>query len=373
MSNFLICADSDDILFQILKNNSVIFTPVMTKKTEGCEYILFKFSDNGIKFLEEFISEALTQAINFFDFECNAYLIDKNGIKKTYENEKSFSVKNLKRSIKKKIRLKNFSLYIRKKDGRKTNSLYLDELRGGGISLIYPSFKRLKFFNSCERKLYRLRLHMPNTQERLPLIVFSHGAGAPGFDNFKQLTEVLPLYRRLKRAKNACIILAVQLGYDDAYNTDEYSEMLWNLINTINIKYENVDFSRIYLAGNSYGGYETIYEAFRHPERYAGAVSAVGWIYTDTEPQISYFKFGEDKYHLPFDCDGINELAKTPIWLAYSNVEMDYNKALYEKLETAGADVKFTRNDKYGHGLGRTFYRDYPWDEWLFEKIRKET
>lgn len=315
MSNYLIIADSSDIFFSRLKSNADIFIPVMSKKAGDCEYMLFKFSDAGIEILKKYISEFSLKQIIFFDFEENGYLIDKDKIKKIYENTNTVSVKNLKRSIKKNIRTEKFAALVRKNDKRKTKSLYLNELRYGGISLLKPHIKKFKFFNSCARKIYRLRLYVPKSKKPLPLIVFFHGAGALGFDNFKQFTEVLPIYRRLKKAKKDCVILAVQLGYDDAYNTDEYSEMLWNLINTIHIKYENIDFSKIYLAGISYGGYEVVYEAFRHPDRYAAAVSAVGWIYMKEDPQISYYKFGEDKYHLPFDDNGILELAKTPMWL----------------------------------------------------------
>ena len=239
-----------------------------------------------------------------------------------------------------------------------------------GISILFPSFKRLKFFRKQDKFCHRFRLNVPKVKEKCPLVIYLDGAGSPGHDNIKQMFGAINPWYKLKKSKSNCYFLAPQLSYAEGYNRDEHSEMLWELVQYISKSYGNIDLSRIYLVGVSYGGYGVIYESFRHPDRYAAVVSAVGWVYDEAQMQVNYDRYGQDKYHLPFDDDGIKELAKTPTWLACSNVKLGHNEPLYQRLTQAGAEVKFTRCDKHGHGMSTAFLRKQEWDSWMFSKIK---
>ncbi len=244
-----------------------------------------------------------------------------------------------------------------------------------GSALWYPSFKRDLFFRADDRCCTRFFLHSPKGSGPYPLILFFHGAslGISVIDDIQPIFEVRNLWLRLKKQKRDCFILALKRGYDEFYNTDRHSEILRELTELVIREAGNIDVSRIYLAGVSYGGHAAIYEAFRHPDRYAGAVPTVGWTYLDGDRQVDFLRFKEDKYHSPFDAAGIEELAKTPLWLACSHKELEFNEPLYKTLKDAGADVRFTRNDRRGHQMHAAFFRKQPWDDWLFEKTKKQT
>lgn len=260
---------------------------------------------------------------------------------------------------------------IRAKDFNKYGTLTSNTIVSDSFSLLFPSFRRCKFYRIKDKFCHRFRLHTPHSnKEKYPLLIFLDGAGSHGYDNNKQMFGLINPWHRLKKSRNDCYIVAPQLGWLEAYNRDEHSETLWELVELLSNKYGNIDKSRLYLVGISYGGYGVIYEAFRHPERYAAAVAAVGWVY-DKEPiQINYDLYKKDKYHMPIDDEGINVIAKTSMWLACSIYEIRWNQPLFERLNAVGADVKYTRNDKHGHQMSRAFFRKQPWDIWMFEKTK---
>lgn len=89
---------------------------------------------------------------------------------------------------------------------------------------------------------------------------------------------------------------------------------------------------------------------------FAGAVEAMGCYYG---------------YDLLTD-DVLKKLSEIPIWLAHASddtvVLIASDDYFYDKLKSLGADVKYTRWDKYGHGMSYRFYRQEPWSEWLLQK-----
>lgn len=333
---------------------------------------IVEFSEDAIEILKDLHDFSCSGPLMFFDRKGYMFRLNRDGTVTASSKRTRYSYSYFKMNCTKQLLQFKYTKFIRKHDKKQTKKFVRDCILSNGIALWYPAFKRLKFYNCEDKKCCRFRLHIPKEKGKYPLILFLHGAGAPGMDNFQQIWEVKNPYKRLKNANKECFILAPQLGYDEAYNTDEHSRTIYKMISEIDQKYGGVDFSKIYILGVSYGGYGAIYECFRHPERYAAAVPTVGWIYHNSENQVSYYKFGSDKYHLPFDSDGIATLAKTPMWLACSHIEAKHNEALYKKLKEIHADVKLTRNDKYGHGMHVKFFKNEPWDEWIFGKEKNK-
>ena len=68
----------------------------------------------------------------------------------------------------------------------------------------------------------------------------------------------------------------------------------------------------------------------------------------------------------------IGRLVKTPIWAAHSsddtNVKIDSDDYYAAELKKLGADIKYTRWDKYGHTMSGKFYRTKNWAEWCLSK-----
>ncbi len=322
-------------------------------------YRIFRFTEDAIPAMQAHQSK--TQGLFELLFtDGKFYRVKPDGLEQIKTIKKRYSPRYLKRYLNRALRVFRIAKRIHARDKRRAKKLTQDTIQ------TRPLIGR-KFYFQQTGKLYRFRLHPAKGTDKQPLIVFLHGAGAPGFDNIRPLWEVSGTAWRLWRAKKNCGILVPQLGYDEKYNCAEFSDMLWALIQSVKQKYGNVDFSRIYLIGISYGGHSVIYEALRHPERFAGIIPTVAWIY-EKNPEYNYVDAGKDRYHMPMGEEDLRLLKETPMWLACSQIELSGNEFLYKGLQALGADVRFTREDKHGHGMGWFFLWKEPWEEWLWEK-----
>ena len=367
-NTYYVCLNEEIIDYSNLKAQSN-FELIKEYNVTGVMWGIFKFYEDGISSLQNMINFTRRPTIGVVCDDGRVFLLSIDSFTEQDKGNK-ITLKNYIKSYDNFISKISKSEKIRKDEERKYSAITENTILPDGISILFPSFKRLKFFRKQDKFCHRFRLNVPKVKEKCPLVIYLDGAGSPGHDNIKQMFGAINPWYKLKKSKSNCYFLAPQLSYAEGYNRDEHSEMLWELVQYISKSYGNIDLSRIYLVGVSYGGYGVIYESFRHPDRYAAVVSAVGWVYDEAQMQVNYDRYGQDKYHLPFDDDGIKELAKTPTWLACSNIELVYNEPLYNKLSIVGADVKFTRNDKHGHGMCRAFLSKQEWDSWMFSKTK---
>ena len=93
--------------------------------------------------------------------------------------------------------------------------------------------------------------------------------------------------------------------------------------------------------------------------------SEIGKHFTEKDSYITVL--GEDEYLYKLSLDGLEKIAKTPIWMAHSTdngvVSIDSDDKFYQKLKEENANVKYTRPDKYGHKLASKFLRKERWTE----------
>lgn len=96
--------------------------------------------------------------------------------------------------------------------------------------------------------------------------------------------------------------------------------------------------------------------------------------FCDIAPFEPYIEKGSSDMGLDRDYEkyDIGRLVKTPIWAAHSsddtNVKIDSDDYYAAELEKLGADIKYTRWDKYGHTMSGKFYRTENWAEWCLSK-----
>lgn len=138
---------------------------------------------------------------------------------------------------------------------------------------------------------YRLYVPEKAEEEKVPMIVFLHGAGERGDDNESQLVHaILEPFKNPKSKFYDSVILAPQcpsytkwVDYDWSkgnYSTEDIPEtpelkMLAKLI-TETSERENVDKRRIYIIGLSMGGYGTWDMLVRHGDIFAAGVPICG-------------------------------------------------------------------------------------------------
>ncbi len=212
-------------------------------------------------------------------------------------------------------------------------------------------------YNDTENKMcFPFRLVESKGKDK-PLFVLFHGAGAMGNENIKQLFDNIPLYKQL--FKEDCNVLLPQAPFGSNKGDDvtwSYVKSVKKLIDEIPMSFDR---TRIYIVGTSFGGFCVWHSAYLFPEYFAAAVPVMG--------------------SLCFDCDfkkyDIQRLVKTPLWVAHSsddtNVRIDSDDYYVAELEKLGADIKYTRWNKYGHSMSSNFYRKEKWMEWCLSKSNK--
>lgn len=191
-----------------------------------------------------------------------------------------------------------------------------------------------------------------------PLAVYFSGGGTLGHDNFKTLYEFLFYASGENLLKKDCNILVPQAMFSEDESeqialekfTDSCAEIARILM------HENqADRKRVYAFGTSLGAKCVWRALLGNPDLYTAAVEAMGLIHK-------------------YDKTDLSKIVHIPIWLAHSSddeaVIIDSDDYCYNKLKALGADVKYTRWDKYGHKMAVKFYKRENWADWLLSKSK---
>lgn len=224
---------------------------------------------------------------------------------------------------------------------------------GDGIKKVSGGrFSAYKYTDRENKICFPFRFRASKDKNK-PLFVLLHGAGAMGSDNLKQLFDNLPLYKQL--LKTDCNILLPQapFGSNRGEAMQNYIKSIKRLVDELPADFDR---KRIYIIGTSFGGCCVWQLIYLFPEYFAAAVPVMGGLC----PDHRYEKYA------------IRRLIKTPIWAAHSsddtNVKIDSDDYYAAELKKLGADIKYTRWDKYGHTMSGKFYRTEKWAEWCLSK-----
>jgi len=243
-----------------------------------------------------------------------------------------------------------------------------------GAALLFPSFRRLKYYSAADDFFHHFRLYAPRGKSGgLPLLVFLHGAGGIGEDNTRQMWELLFLRIRLLLHRRKCVLLAPQLSCVKQYNSDAHSAMLGELLVWVQ-REKQTDPARIYLAGLSYGAHAVFYEAMRRPERYAAAMILSGWWYTQERAESFGTVQDADRWHAPLDDDSIARLCDVPLLFVHSENDKSCpaGDVPAEDLRRLGADVRYEKYQRFGHGVFIPFSLGRNWDGWMFQQKKQK-
>ena len=198
---------------------------------------------------------------------------------------------------------------MKKKRGKKLLSLLLSGamLFSMGMPMTASAAAGDKTTLDMEKKTYtdasiassplQYRLFVPDNyspNQEYPLFIYLNGAGARGSDNEKQLANLAPLLNPLMTAegksKYPCIIAIPQCRENKqwadtpsgsgSYNQDnvpesEHLRLVMGMIEDLKQTY-SIDSSRLYLLGQSQGGYGTWDAITRYPDTFAAAVPMCG-------------------------------------------------------------------------------------------------
>ena len=215
------------------------------------------------------------------------------------------------------------------------------------------------------------RLFVPGCDERVPLVVFLHGADAYGDDNELQLAmhDIGTVFASENWQKeHPCFVIAPQCKRGRHWSGLIDGERVCALVKDLFKRYKNIDPKRVYIYGYSAGGVGTLEIIKYHAKMFAAAVSICG-------------ATGERD---------VDALTKTPLWLIHAEddliVKASYqtendvsphlgSRDIFKMLKDAHPDLHYTEykegelKEKYGlnpHCSWVPAGRDECVKEWLF-------
>lgn len=223
--------------------------------------------------------------------------------------------------------------------------------------------------------LYRIRhQRISDSKEPLPLLIFLHGAGERGSDNYRQLIHLDSLFLKDGPLHDKeAIILApqspverywVDIGLRDTLHAKEI-EKVYKMLDqpaTTEMKLVmaiqdsllatgKVDPSRIYVMGLSMGGFGTFDLLSRRPGEFAAAIPICG---------------GGHPEHAEL------QGRKTAIWITHGAddhiVLPEFSRRSYKELKKTGADVRYTEFPDTKHNAWSPTFAIPGIFDWLFEQ-----
>ncbi|MGJ8726367.1 MAG: prolyl oligopeptidase family serine peptidase [Roseibacillus sp.] len=205
-------------------------------------------------------------------------------------------------------------------------------------------------------------------EEKIPLVLFLHGAGERGDDNKSQLTHGMPeLLAWLEKTNQPCHIIAPQCPSDMWWSeATDYKDpegirlspkqprldALLALVEKT-VSEHPIDRSRIYLTGLSMGGYGTFALLSKSPETWAAALPVCGG-----GDATLVAKYKNIPLHITHGADDII-------------VPAEMSRHLVKALKEAGAaQLHYTEMLLTNHDSWTATYRNPKFWEWMFAQSK---
>lgn len=234
-------------------------------------------------------------------------------------------------------------------------------------------FEKSSFNSGKESLPYRFLLaEKTSVNNKIPLLIFLHGAGERGSNNQKQLVHGSKFFAdAVQSGQHPAMLVFPQCPEDDYWanierkKQDDGSEtfsfmaegtptksmqLLINLIDSL-VQLDYIDTNRIYLGGLSMGGMGTFELLWRRSEIFAAAFPICGGGNPETV-----------KAYNP----------ETAVWIFHGGadpvVSFDYSSSMFKSMQQAGMPVKLSLYPEYAHNVWDAVFQDRAFLEWLFSK-----
>lgn len=189
-------------------------------------------------------------------------------------------------------------------------------------------------------------------QKKYPLVLCLHGSAGS-----TQAARVLA--KPTLRTKYPCFVLAPEALVGEAWGKRPFGAMtdvqplVLEIIRALQNEF-SIDAKRLYVTGQSAGGFGTYAFIVRNPDMFAAAAPVCG----TTDPAKAEL------------------IAKIPIWIFHGDqdplVPVDNSRDMYEALKKAGGSPKYTEYKGVKHNSWDKAYATAAFWEWLFAQKRQE-
>lgn len=210
------------------------------------------------------------------------------------------------------------------------------------------------------------RLFIPDETKRsqpLPAIIFLHGAGGIGTDNLKQITGGNSTGTHVWttsdiQARHPAFVIAPQMGPDNVWDRRRaeglapYAQLVIELLDNLSREFA-IDRDRIYVTGQSLGGYGTWDLIIKRPDLFAAAVPLCG-------------------VGTPSRASAVRDM---PIWVFHGAkddvVPVTGSREMVAALKAVGSAIRYTEYADVGHGVWLRAYTEAELPNWLFAQRRR--
>jgi predicted peptidase len=204
---------------------------------------------------------------------------------------------------------------------------------------------------------------------RMPLLIYLHGAGGVGEDVRKIAGQSRAVVMGIERfGKGPCLVVAPQCRRESdkseergTWIPEDLDLLLEHLLET----YSYLDPDRVYVTGNSMGGYGCWVWGGHSPQHFAAIAPIVGGIGRggpkDVTPDLEKWAAN---------------LARVPVWaFAGANdkvVPAERSERIVAAIENAGGKrARITVYPEEGHGASRLVFSSAEFYDWMFSQVRK--
>jgi predicted peptidase len=215
---------------------------------------------------------------------------------------------------------------------------------------------------------YLVYLPAGNTNAKLPLLIFLHGAGGVGDDIQQAKVKDKPaeIWKGIQKFnKGPCILVAPQClkksksGERGIWTPEDLNLLLQHLKATL-----PADDRRIYLSGISMGGYGTWAWASHDPQHFAAIAPIVGGIGRDGPKAVT-----------PDFEQWATNLARIPVYAFVGALDTTVPSERSERMIAAiqkagGKEAKLKIYPDEGHGAGRVVVAEQEYYDWIFSHKR---
>ena len=226
--------------------------------------------------------------------------------------------------------------------------------------------------NMFEKRTFRAmpyRLFIPanyDKNKKYPLVLWLHGAWGRGNDNERQIIEgntpgATVWTKPENLAKNPAFVLAPQCPAGDRWATNDSElkpskqlETVVELLKDLQKQY-SIDAGRLYVAGQSMGGYGTWSLITEYPEMFAAAIPLCGG----------------------GNASRAKNLVKVPIWAFHGGddeaVHVSESREMIEAIKRAGGNPRYSEYKGVGHSVWHQAFAEPELLSWVFaQKLSKE-
>ena len=217
-------------------------------------------------------------------------------------------------------------------------------------------------FKNAQGETLPYRLFVPEGYDRkkqYPLVLYLHGGGGVGNDNRKQIEGgnryLIDFFTQKEtQSRYPSFVVAPQseswIERDPTTPTRQLL-LVTELIQDLERSY-SIDANRLYVAGQSMGGFATFAIISQHPKLFAAGVPLCG---------------GGDE-------SKVTTLIKTPIWAFHGEkdetVRVERSRNIVAAIRKAGGQARYTEYAGEGHNVWQKVVKEPELLPWLFRQHR---